>query len=103
MRGFRRGDPLICDHFNFVMESVVVQWHYFSKKYPCADDIDTIRRTKRDVTASFSAIERLSTKMGLAVKMGKTKYMLSTSRDVRSKDSQNTADNYTFETVKEFV
>ena len=41
--------------------------------------------------------------MGLAVNEGKTKYMLSTSRDVRRIDSQITADNYTFETVKEFI
>ena len=34
---------------------------------------------------------------------GNTKYMLSTSRDVRRIDSQITADNYTFDTVKEFI
>ena len=32
----------------------------------------------REVTAAFSAIERESTKMGLAVYESKTKYMLST-------------------------
>ena len=46
------------------------------------DDIDIIGRTKRDVTAAFSAIERESTKVGLAVNEGKTKYMFSISRDV---------------------
>ena len=65
-----------------------------------ADDIDIIGRTKRNVTAAFSAIERESTKMGLAVNEGKTKYMLSTSRDARRIDYQITADNYTFDTVK---
>ena len=41
--------------------------------------------------------------MGLAVKEGKTKYMLSTCRDARRINSQITADNYTFEAVKEFI
>ena len=45
-----------------------------------------IGRTKRDVTAAFIAIERDSTKMGLAVNEGKTKYMSSTRRDVRRID-----------------
>ena len=38
-----------------------------------ANDIDIIGRTKQDVTAAFSAIERESTKMGLAVNEGRTK------------------------------
>ena len=58
-----------------------------------ADDIDIIGRTKRDVTLAFSAIEREPTKMGLTVNEGKTKYMLSTSRDVRRIVSQIAADN----------
>ena len=41
--------------------------------------------------------------MGLAVNEDKTKYMFSTSRDERRIDSQITADNYTFDTVKEFI
>ena len=41
--------------------------------------------------------------MGLAVNEGKTKYMFSTSRDVRRIDSRITADNYTFDRVKEFI
>ena len=112
VRGFRQGDPLSCDLFNFVMESVLQKAGVhrsvtiFQKSVQLlayADDIDIIGRTKRDVTAAFSAIERESTKMGLAVNEGKTKYMLSTSRDVRRIDSQITADNYAFETVKEFI
>ena len=67
-----------------------------------AEDIDIIGPTKRDVTAAISAIERKSTKMGLTVNEGKTKYKLSICRDARHMDSQVTADNYTFETVKEF-
>ena len=38
--------------------------------------------------------------LGLAVNVGKTMYMLSTSRDV---ETRITADNYTFDTVKEFT
>ena len=41
--------------------------------------------------------------MGLAVNKGKTKYMLSTSRDVRYIESQITPDNYIFKTVKNHV
>ncbi|XP_060665548.1 uncharacterized protein LOC132797786 [Drosophila nasuta] len=68
-----------------------------------ADDIDIIGRSKRDVTAAFSAIEKESAKVGLAVNEGKTKYMLSTSREARRLDSQVVADNYMFEVVKEFT
>ena len=39
-----------------------------------ADDIDITGRNKRDVTVNFSAIERESTKMGLALNERKTKY-----------------------------
>ena len=45
-----------------------------------ADDIDIIGRTKRGVTAAFSATERESTEVVLAVNEGKTKYMLSICR-----------------------
>ena len=41
--------------------------------------------------------------MGLAVNEGKTKYKLSTSRDMLHIDSQIAADNYTFDTAKEFI
>ena len=41
--------------------------------------------------------------MGLALNEGKTKYMLSTSSDVRRIDSRITADNYTFDIVKVFI
>ena len=48
-------------------------------------------------------MRKLTTKMGLAVKEGKTKYICSTSRNVRRIDSQTTADKYTFDTVKGFI
>ena len=88
VRGFRQGDALSCDLFNFLMESVLrkaavhrngtifyksVQLHAY------AEDIDIIGRTMRDVTAAFTAIEWESAKMGLVVNEGKTKYMLSRS------------------------
>ena len=41
--------------------------------------------------------------MDLAVNKSKTKYMFSTSRDVLGVDSRITADNYTFDTVKDFL
>ena len=66
------------------------------------DDIDIVGRSKRDITATLNAIERESTKMGLAVNEGKTLY-ISTSRGVRRIDSQITADKYTFDTLKEFI
>ena len=61
-----------------------------------ADDIDIIGRTKGDVTATFSAIERESIAVPYECKI---KYMLSTSGDVRRIDSNVTADNYTSDTI----
>ena len=65
-----------------------------------SDHINIIRGINRDVTADFSAIERQSTKIGLAVNENKIKYMLST---VRRINSHITADNYNFYTVNEFI
>ena len=64
-----------------------------------ADDIDIIGRTMRDVTAAFSAIERQSAIMRLAVNEGKTKYMLSTSGVVPRMGSTITANSYNFDVV----
>ena len=81
VRGFRQSDPLSCDLFNFVMESVLRKavvhpnGTIFQKSVQLLandDDINIIGRTKRDVIAAFSAIEQKSTKKGLAVKEGKT-------------------------------
>ena len=73
VRDFRVCDTLSCDLFNLVMESVlrktgvhrigtIFQKSVQSLAY--ADDIDIIRRAKRDVTTAFSAIERESAKIG---------------------------------------
>ena len=74
IRGFRQGDPLSCDLFNFIMESVLRKVHrhgtIFQRSVQLlayADDIDIIRRIKRGITAAFSAIEREPAKMNLAV------------------------------------
>ena len=65
MRGFRQGDLLSCDLFNFLLESVLRKagvhrnGTIFCKSFQLlvyADDIDIIGRTMRDVTAAFSAI-----------------------------------------------
>ena len=67
----------------FAKDGSALQWYYISKKCPVAcvpSRIYIIGHTKRDVTATFSAIERESTKMGLENE-GKTKYMLSTRRE----------------------
>ena len=112
VRDFRQGDPLSCDLFNFVMKCVLrmagvyrngIIFQINVQLLIYADDINIIGHTKRDVAAAFNAIKWESTKMGLTVKERKTKYMLSTSRYMRRIDSQITADNYTFETVKEFI
>ncbi|XP_060665650.1 uncharacterized protein LOC132797914 [Drosophila nasuta] len=68
-----------------------------------ADDIDIIGRTKRDVTGAFGAIEKESAKVGLAVNMEKTKFMVCSSRELRRLDSQLTAENYSYGSVKEFI
>ncbi|XP_070137322.1 uncharacterized protein [Drosophila bipectinata] len=68
-----------------------------------ADDIDIIGRTKRDVTGAFGAIEKESAKLGLAVNMEKIKFMVCSSREPRRLDSQLTAENYSFGSVKEFI
>ena len=86
VRGFKQGDPLWGDLFNFIMETKIFQLKagvhrngtIFQKSVQLlayADDIDIIGRTKRNITVVFSAIERESIKMGLAVNEGKTKYM----------------------------
>ena len=67
VRSFWQGDLLSCDLFNIVMESVL--WKagvhrsgtIFQRSVQLlayANDIEFIGRTKRDVTAAFSAIER---------------------------------------------
>ena len=57
----------------------------------------------REVTAAFSAIERKSAKVGLAVNEDKTKYMLSTSGDVPRMGFHITANSYNFDVVQEFI
>ena len=67
-----------------------------------ADDIDIMGHTKWDVTATFSAIERPSSELGLAVNESKTKYILSTSRDMLHIGYLITGDNYTINIVKNY-
>ena len=73
MPGFRQGDPISCDLFK---EGVHRNDTSFSKTVQLltyADDTAIIGRT----FSAFSAIERESAKLGLAVNEGKTKYMRS--------------------------
>ena len=110
--GFRQGDPLSCELLNFFLGSVLrkagvhrngTTFYKSVLLLAYANDIDIIGRTMRDVTAAFSAIERESAKMNPAVNMGKSKYMLSTSRDVPRMESQITANSYHFNVVEEFI
>ena len=111
-RGFRQGGPLSCDLFNFIMEGILRKAGVHRKGtifykgvqiLAYADDIYIIRRTRRDVTAAFAAIEKESAKVGLMVNEGKTKYMMSANREARRLGSQFTASKYNFEVVKDFV
>ncbi|XP_043065425.1 uncharacterized protein LOC122320881 [Drosophila ficusphila] len=84
--GLRQGDSLSCMLFNILMESIVrkagvhrtgtILSNRCVQLLGYADDIDIIGRTKRDVTAAFGAIEKESAKVGLAVNMDKTKFMV---------------------------
>ncbi|XP_070136101.1 uncharacterized protein [Drosophila bipectinata] len=56
-----------------------------------------------DVTGAFGAIEKESAKVGLAVNMEITKFIMCSSRESRRLDSQRTAENYSFGSVKEFI
>lgn len=70
----------------------------------CAEDIDTIVRTKRDVIAACGSTECESAKIVVAVNNGKTQYLLSPSIDMqRFCGSAIIADNYTFDDANEIV
>ena len=69
VRGFRQGDSLSCDLFNFLMETVLRKaavhrngtiFYKSVQLLAYDDDIDYIWRIMRDVTAAYSAIERES-------------------------------------------
>ena len=73
VRGFRQGNPLSCDVFNFFMEIALRRagvhrngtiFYNSVQLLAYADDIDII------VTAAFSTIERESAKMGEGKKSG---------------------------------
>ncbi|XP_060665319.1 uncharacterized protein LOC132797575 [Drosophila nasuta] len=111
--GLRQGDSLSCILFNILVESIIrkagvhrtgtILTNRCVQLLGYADDIDIIGRTKRDVTGAFGAIEKESAKVGLAVNMEKTKFMVCSSRESRRLDSQLTAENYSFGSVKEFI
>ncbi|XP_020806218.1 uncharacterized protein LOC110182509 [Drosophila serrata] len=111
--GLRQGDSLSCMLFNILMESIIrkagvhrtgtILTNRCVQLLGYADDIDIIGRTKRDVTAAFGAIEKESAKVGLAVNMDKTKFMVCSSRESRRLDSQLSAGSHSFEFVKEFI
>ena len=69
MRVIRQGDPLSCDLFNFLSESMPRKagvyrndtiFYKSVQLLAYADDVDIIESTMQDVTAAFSAVERVS-------------------------------------------
>ena len=111
-RGFRQGDSLSCDFFNLMLEKVIraaelnrggTIFYKSVMLLAYADDIDIIGTNARAVSAAFSALEKESRRVGLAVNEDKTKYLLSTNKESRRLGQHVTVDNYTFEVVKDFV
>ena len=95
--GFRQGELLSCDLFNFVMESVLrkARVHHNGTIFQESDQL----LAYSDVIPAFSAIDRESTNIALGLKTKQSLVVI----DKRRIDFQITADNYTFNTVMEFI
>ena len=112
--GFRQGDALSCDFFNIVLEKIVqragvdTRGTIFTKSTQIlgyADDIDIIARSHRAVIDTFIKIKEEAMQVGLVVNEGKTKYMVSTSKEssMHQPGSTISVDTCNFEVVKEFI
>ena len=86
-RGFRRGNSLLCDFFNLMMERIVravdlrnsgTTLHKSFMLLAYADDIDIIGLNRHIVTAVFSSLEKESRRLSLTMNEGNMKYMVST-------------------------
>ena len=67
-----------------------------------ADDVDIIGRNKREVSAAFSRFVEVAHKVGLAVNENKTKYLVSTSKNLSLEEFVE-IDRFKFKVVKDFV
>lgn len=107
--GLRQGDALACILFNLALEKAIrntgiqTTGHIFNKSVQLlayADDIDIIARSEYELKSAFKSLATSARNMGLVINEGKTKYM---PVHGRQKPPSIQIDNYTFETVNEFV
>lgn len=114
VRGLKQGDALSCGFFNTILELIMqvanintshTIYNKSNQILGYADDLDLIGRTKEDVEESFTSIEAAANSIGLKVNEGKTKYMLTSTKERSFTDLGPTVTmgNHQFETVRKFV